>query len=148
MKTIFLIILSVFTLNSNARAQSPEPTTQEITFIDSRLFDGLLAQELEKGNDVIEVKITGRMSTNNLPARIDKWITAVGENGQVTLKASEPAPQAKFFLTLLPIIFSSLKQYSDERIFEAAKKYNATILYRLDATGDSSIHQIVFSRKK
>jgi len=48
----------------------------------------------------------------------------------------------------LPMIFSAFQSTSEDRLLEPAKNYNASILYRRDANGETSIERIVFTRKK
>lgn len=148
MKTTTLCVLALATCLTTAHAQTAGIKHSQITFLDSKLFDGQLSKELQGDNDTVEVKITGKMSLNNIPARVDKWITIVGENGELVVKATDPALEPKFLFALIPFIYSFLKQTNDERTFESAKKYNATILYRIDASGDSLIDKIIFTRKK
>lgn len=130
-------------------ANVPAPTT--LTFLDSKLFDNLLSKELGAEKDVVEVIISGKMSLNSISGRIDKWITAVGENGEVSVVASEPSLKPKFIgalLSAIPTIFSYMKKSNDERTLEPAKKYNAIITYQVDRNGESMIEKIVFTRKK
>jgi hypothetical protein len=166
MKTLFVTALFLLT-HTAVLAQTPEsPQTVQsadavtatekvapkpITFLDSKLFDNMLSKELSVEKDVVEVAISGKMSLNNIPARIDKWISLVAENGEVQLVATEPALKPKFvmgLLSLIPTVYSYFKKTSEERTLEPAKKYNATIIYQLDKNGESIIEKIVFTRRK
>ncbi|MFA9215796.1 MAG: hypothetical protein ACEQSK_01700 [Sphingomonadaceae bacterium] len=120
-----------------------------LTFLDSTLFDNMLSRELGKGNKEVEVLISGKMSLNNIPPRVDKWITAVAEQGEVTLKPVDSALRPKFVLGLLPVVYSFLKQANSERQVSAAGKYNASVVYHVDKnSGESVIDKIVFLKKK
>lgn len=154
---VMLVVL--ISVSSGSMAQSAEtvaPATpalkpQVITFLDSKLFDNQLSKELAGDKEVVEVNISGKMSLNNIPARIDKWITVVGENGEVTVVASESTLKPKFvgtLLSLIPTVFSFMKKSSEERTLEPAKKYNAVLSYQVDKNGESIIEKIVFTRKK
>jgi len=120
----------------------------QVTFFDSRLFDSSLSKELSGDADVVEVNISGKVSLNNIPTRMDQWLTTVGENGELTLKQAEPQLKAKFIGALAPVVFAMIKQFSVERTLDPAKKYNATIQYVVDRNGESSIEKIVFTKKK
>lgn len=119
---------------------------QGLTFFDSKLFDSKLSQELGSGKDRVEVEISGKVTLAAIPERIDKWITRVGEEGKVEIREGPSRTRAIF--ALLPMLFSAFQQASEERMLEPAKDYNATIIYRRDAGGDTLIDRIVFTRRQ
>jgi hypothetical protein len=129
-----------------AQAQAPAPA--QVTFFDSKIFDGSLSRELGREADTVEVTINGKVSLNSIPQRMDQWLSTVGENGELTLKQAEPQLKPKFVLALAPMVFTMLKQFNSERTYEPAKKYNATVQYVVDRNGESTIEKIVFTRKK
>ncbi|MFA7279724.1 MAG: hypothetical protein WC100_06490 [Sterolibacterium sp.] len=119
---------------------------QGLTFVDLKLFDAKLSQELNSGKDRVEVEMSGKVPLNDIPERIDKWVSRVGEQGSVEIRE---VPRTRMVIfSLLPMIFSAFQSTSEERMLEPAKYYNASILYRRDANGESSIERIVFTRKK
>lgn len=137
----------VFGATGSAGAQAApaaEGSRAQLTFMDSRLFDGRLSKEMEGRRDVIDVEVVGKVSLSSIPTRMDKWIAAVGESGQVELK---PAERTRSIFALVPAVFSFLKQVNEERMLSQAKDYNAVIYYRKDDSGDSTIERIVFRRK-
>ncbi|GJJ00727.1 hypothetical protein RugamoR64_12650 [Duganella rhizosphaerae] len=131
-------------------AETPAPAADSapITFLDSTLFDNLLSRELGKGKNEVEVNISGKISLNSIPPRVDKWITAVAEQGEVTLKPADPALKPKFILALLPVVYSFIKQANAERSMNSANQYNAQVIYHIDKSGESVIDKIVFVKKK
>src|SRR5471030_1300253 len=136
---------------SAAAAATPTATPEvpPITFLDSTLFDNMLAKELSAGKGTVEVAVSGKMSLNSIPARVDKWITAVAEKGEVTLQPQDASLKPKFVFALIPVVYSFLKQANSERSVNNANDYNASVLYHVDrATGESVIDKIVFVRKK
>lgn len=120
---------------------------QGLTFLDSKLFDSRLSQELGTGKDKIEVEVSGKVPLSAIPERIDKWVTRVAETGSVEVKETQ-ALRTRSLFGLIPMLFSAFERASEERQLEPAKDYNATILYKRDATGDTIIDRIVFTRKK
>jgi len=119
---------------------------QSLTFVDLKLFDAKLSQELNGGKDRIEVEMSGKVPLNDIPERIDKWVSRVGEQGSVEIRE---VPRTRMVIFgLLPMIFSAFQSTSEDRLLEPAKNYNASILYRRDANGETSIERIVFTRKK
>ncbi|MES2322581.1 MAG: hypothetical protein V4633_10000 [Pseudomonadota bacterium] len=147
---ILALALSAMAASACAQVQDVKEAAPpaSVTFLDSKLFDNMLSKELGANKETVEVTITGKMSLNSIPARVDTWITAVGENGELTLRPQDPALKPKFILGLIPIVYSFIKQQNIERTFEPAKKYNASIIYHVDRNGESLIDKIVFVRKK
>lgn len=133
-----------FSAAGQAQGTTAEGGRTQLTFMDSRLFDGRLAKEMEGHRDTIDVEVVGKVSLSSIPVRIDKWIAAVGESGQVELK---PAERTRSLFALVPAVFSFLKQVNEERMLTQAKDYNAVIYYRKEESGDTTIERIVFRRK-
>lgn len=46
------------------------------------------------------------------------------------------------------MIFEGLKRMREEKMYEPACNYDATILYHKDAGGDTLIDKVIFTRKK
>lgn len=134
-----------------APAAAPEPAAPppaSVVFLDSSLFDNALASQLSAGKDQVEVAITGKISLNAIPQRMDKWITAVATKGEVALTQQADAPlKPKFVLGLLPTIFSFIKMARAENMVDPATKYNASIQYHLDRSGEAVIDKILFVKK-
>ena len=152
-KKTAILALALATLSAGACAQDAKDAKEQappasVTFLDSKLFDNMLSKELGANKETVEVTITGKMSLNSIPARVDTWITAVGENGELTLRPQDSSLKPKFIIGLIPIVYSFIKQQNIERTFDPAKKYNASIIYHVDRNGDSLIDKIVFVRKK
>ncbi|GAB2872218.1 hypothetical protein GCM10027277_46840 [Pseudoduganella ginsengisoli] len=135
-----------------AAAPAPEepaaPPPASVVFLDSSLFDNALSSQLASGKDQVEVAITGKISLNAIPGRMDKWITAVASKGEVALTQQAEAPlKPKFVLGLLPTIFSFIKMARTENLVDPATKYNASIQYHLDRSGEAVIDKILFVKK-
>lgn len=130
-------------------AETPAPPPPaSVVFLDSSLFDNALSNQLSSGKDQVEVAITGKISLNSIPQRMDKWITAVATKGEVALTQQADAPlKPKFVLGLLPTIFTFIKMARAENLVDPATKYNATIQYHLDRSGEAVIDKIVFVKK-
>lgn len=127
-------------------APEPRPATVALSFLDSRLFDGRMAQELAREPKVLEVQLLSRVSLSSIPARLDRWVAIVGEHGQLRLQAVEGPPTRSLF-GLVGAVFDAVKEFREQRVLELAKPYNATLFYRRDANGDALIERIVFERK-
>lgn len=149
-----LLLLFAGAVNAQTNDQVPaQPAFQaalpnQMTFFDSKLFDAKLSKEMETGKNRIEVEVTGRVQLSSIPDRIDRWVTKVGEEGKVEVKQSEPAVRTRSLFGIIPMIFEGFKRMKEERMYEPASNYDATILYRKDAAGDTLIEKVIFTRKK
>ncbi len=150
MKTFsrFALLLSFIASPAFAQQNAAPDTSAPLTFMDSKLFDGRLSKELATGKDTVEVEISGKVSLNSLPGRIDKWITVVGEHGKLEVKPADNAPKSRSFFGIASTIYSFIESVRSESVFEPATQYNATVYFRKDASGDSLIDRIIFTKKK
>jgi hypothetical protein len=122
-----------------------------LTFMDSKLFDGKLARELESGNDVVEIEVSGRIPLNNIPARIDRWLVTSADEGTVETLPSPPKAHTKGVFVLIPMVFSAfgyLKNMREEKMYDTAKQYDTKIYYRKEENGESLIDKIVLVKRK
>jgi len=153
---IFALLLGLLAASADAQNYEqvpPQPALQlvipnQVTFFDSKLFDAKLSKELEAGKSRVEVEVMGKVPLSNIPERIDRWITKVGEEGKVEMKQSDPAVRTRSFFGIIPMIFEGFRRMKEERMYEPASQYDATILYRKDAAGDTLIDRVIFTRKK
>ncbi len=145
---LFALLPSFIVAPAFAQPSAAPDSTAPLTFMDSKLFDGRLSKELATGKDTVEVEISGKVSLNSLPSRIDKWITVVGEHGQLEVKPADSAPKTRSFFGIASTIYSFIESVRSEAVFEPATQYNAVIYFRKDAGGDSLIDRIIFTRKK
>jgi hypothetical protein len=133
-------------------AGDAKPATEvkraRVTFLDSKLFDGQLSKELDAGNDAVEIDFLGKVSLNNIPQRIDRWISIVGEKGAVNIKPAEQALKPKFLFDIVELIYTGVQRSNEEKMLDPVRQYDAVIFYALDASGEPRIDKIVFSRRK
>lgn len=130
---------------------TPAENQSSVTFMDSKLFDGRLAKELQSGHDSVEIQISGRMPLNNIPSRIDRWLVVSADEGTVETLASPPSTHTRGFFLIAPMVFSAYGYFTkmrDEQLYETAKKYDTKIYYRKDSNGDSLIDRIVLVKRK
>ncbi|CAB1370039.1 hypothetical protein [Denitratisoma oestradiolicum] len=145
-----MLLLSASVLAQNWSEETSRPVIQpqsQVTFFDSKLFDSRLSKELESGRGKVEVEVNGRIPLSNIPGRMDRWITEVAETGSVEIREAEPETRTRAIFGLLPMIFSAFQRMGEDRLYSPAKNYNATMLYKKDASGDVMISKIVFTRK-
>lgn len=143
---LFALLLFIAFSQGGVRESMAQESAASLTFMDSKLFDGRLSKELASGKRTVEVEISGRVSLNSLPSRIDKWITVVGEHGNLEVKPSEVQKSRSFF-GIVSTVYSFVESVRAESVFEPATQYNAIVYFRKDPSGDSLIERIIFTKK-
>ena len=134
--------------SAETKAPVPEGKRAKVIFLDSKMFDGQLSKELGAENDTVEVDILGKISLNRIPERMDRWISLVAEKGSVNIKAADQGLKPKFIFDLVQMVYAGVQHNNEERMLEPAHKYDATIFYSIDSTGESKIEKIVFVKRK
>lgn len=133
-----------------AETQPPAPEADpSLLFIDSKLFDGRLYHELSKQPAKLEITMPGRVELTDLSPRLDRWLSVVGENGQMTLQET-PDPstvQQKGLFSVIPMIFSLVSAVREALMYAEAKRYNGTLYYHRDNDGNAVVDRIVLQKK-
>lgn len=143
---IFAAIVSTVSAAWAAESSAP-PAHPAIIFIDSRVFDARLAKELDKGGKQVEVMIEGKMSINQIPPRLDKWLAQVSENGTVELRVQENLGRNRSLFSLVDMVFSAIQGFQESLMLRSANSYNAVIYYRREASGDALVDHVEFNKR-
>jgi hypothetical protein len=125
-----------------------QAANEKISFFDSRIFDAKLGKELEQGKDSVEIDVSGKVLLNNIPSRIDRWISKSAEEGKVEIKQHVAS---RSWFSLVPLVFNAfgiMKNYQEEKALNFAKNYDTVIFYRNDERGEAVINKIVMTRRK
>ena len=64
---------------------------KQIDFFDSEVFDYKLGLSLIRNLPVVEVKVIAPFTTNAIPERIEKWLSAVDQHGGKVEVKPDPA---------------------------------------------------------
>lgn len=129
------------------------PSVAEVTFIDLPKFDNDLAHALASGQPSVEVSFYLRTTPNDLPQRLQRWLTSVEQNGghlNIKQPEGELAPKNPAVLVgLLGGLWSSLKALSeirDRQRLDATAGHDAALHLSRNPQGDVLIEKIVFTR--
>ena len=131
------------------------PTGARLSFLDISKFDRDLSGSLQDRNASVEVAFYDRVSPNNVPDRLQKWISVVEVNGGKVLVEPPPnelvsrSPLAA--LSLIGTLITSIKgfaQFNSEKIYESAKGRDAVISLERNSNGDVVIKAIKFVSRK
>ena len=141
----FLSLVGVF----QAQGQTaPEP----IRFIDLSKFDTDLERALKDNKETVNVMFYEKTSPNNMPNRLQKWVTAVEKSGgkiDVEPPPDEPRPRSPAMLIgLLGGLWSSIKAWGEIResaMLDAAKARNVLIHLERNTAGEIIVGKVTFS---
>ena len=131
------------------------PTGARLSFLDISKFDRDLSGSLQDKNASVEVAFYDKVSPNNVPDRLQKWISVVEVNGGKVLVEPPPnelvsrSPLAA--LSLIGTLITSIKglaQFNSERIYESAKGRDAVITLERGSNGDVPVKAIKFVMRK
>jgi hypothetical protein len=123
---------------------------QDLSFMDAQYFDQAVADLMQQSASQINVGLPTRFTTNKVPERLDKWLSAVqNSGGKVQLKPTSEAKSANLALeTLLYAAYSIYETYQANLMYSPASNYNA-VLYYSKAIGseDTWIEKVVFTQR-
>jgi hypothetical protein len=91
----------------------------------------------------IEIDILTPFSSNNVPKRLDGWLSAISENGgEVKTKPADGEKIIKSLKIILGNIYQEFTRYAP------AKNYSvAELIYRRDESGEAMIEKIIFKKR-
>jgi hypothetical protein len=126
----------------------------KLSFLDISKFDRDLSGSLQDKNKTVEVAFYDKVSPNNVPDRLQKWISVVeADGGKVSV---EPPPNELVSrnplaaLSLVGTLFTTIKgfaKFNSERIYESAKGRDAVISLQRSSTGEVLISTIKFIKR-
>ena len=126
-----------------------------IMFIDTQKFDNELSSSLSTIKEPVEVNFYSPITPNEIPPRLEKWLTMIDKSGGKIIIASpvgEPAPKSP---ALLLGLFSGLwnaftilgKESASKSMEDAAKGRDANIQLARNAQGTLYIQKITFNER-
>lgn len=126
-------------------------TGARLSYLDIAKFDRDLSIALKDKNNSVEVAFFDKVSPNNVPDRLQKWISVIDSSGGKVLVEPPPnefvsrSPMAA--LSLIGTLISTVKtfaKFNSERIYETAKGRDAVISLERNNTGQVVIKTIKF----
>ena len=149
--------LALASCAATAQLSSPvetAPSGAKINFLDISKFDRDLSGSLQDRNSSVEVAFFKRVSPNNVPERLQKWIFAVEDDGEQILVEPPPnelisrSPMAA--ISLVGTLFTSSEGFAklnSERVYESAKGRDAVITLERNNKGEVVINAIKFIKR-
>ena len=128
-------------------------TTKKLQFLDMTKFDSDMRVSIASNVDEVEVDFYDKVSPNKTPERLQKWLTAVENNGgtiNIEPPPNEMVPKSPFALiSLLGTLWTQITKitdYLDNKNEYAVKNRNATITLERNPQGEVVITKVVFSK--
>ena len=117
---------------------------KEVQFMDTTGFDYKLSASLEAKLPSVDVLFPAVITLNNIPARIDKWLSVVEKfGGKVEIQA-DPEPGRGLITEIFSIFIKAFEAAEEKLIYAPAKGYNVLVSYQ-SKTG--IITKMTFTRK-
>lgn len=136
-----------FLLLSACAPQNPAAGTapqKDVQFMDTTGFDYRLSASLEAKQEQVDVTFPAVITLNNIPERMDKWLSKVEKfGGKVEIQA-EPEPGRGLITEIFSIFIKAFEAAEERLIYAPAKDYNVLVSYKA-TTG--IITKMAFVRK-
>jgi len=117
---------------------------KEVQFMDTTGFDYKLSASLEAGQQSVDVLFPAVITLNNIPERIDKWLSKVEKfGGKVEIQA-EPEPGRGLITEIFSIFIKAFEAAEEKLIYASAKDYNVLVSYK---SQNGIITKMTFTRK-
>lgn len=142
-----LILLSACA--SDARMERIEEANEEpekiIDLMDSEVFDYKLGYSLIRNLERVEIKIISPFNANNIPERIEKWLSAIDESGGTVTMVKDPRyiKQRGIISEAIDLAIVAYDAIKKNVLYAATDDYNAEVFYNIN-TGDITKIEFVF----
>jgi hypothetical protein len=158
MKISLLILTLVFSMSAcqtmSTKVDNQEGISTTVSFIDLEGFDADLALALRSSAAPITVEFLEKPSPNDTPARLQKWVSQVRENGgkvKVEMPKNELTPKNPF--AIFGIIgslwsgASAISKMSEQQKYKSANGRDAIIKLERNDAKELVIEQVIFVKK-
>lgn len=102
----------------------------EVQFLDSFSFDRKLSASLGAGQPQVDVLFPAVITLNNIPERMDKWLSKVEKfGGKVEIQA-EPEPGRGIITEIFSLFIKIYEAAEEKLVYDPAKNYNVLVRYK------------------
>jgi len=103
---------------------------KDVQFMDTTGFDYKLSASLEAKQEQVDVLFPAVITLNNIPERMDKWLSKVEKfGGKVEIQA-EPETGRGIITEIFSIFIKAFEAAEEKLIYAPAKDYNVLISYK------------------
>jgi hypothetical protein len=126
--------------------QSQGKPQAQLDLFDSISFDSQLSNSLSAKLPMVTVRVIAPFTANNIPERIDKWMSAVRKyDGKIELKPDPDYPSSRSFGMIFDLLKTVFNLAKDILIYSKAENYNLDLYYK---DGSGEVTKFVFVRKE
>ena len=143
------------TNNLNGTAITKEAVQDKLNFVDISRFDRDLHDALVHQSEPVTVAMYDKVSPNNTPDRLQKWLNAVERNGgkvEIEPPPNELVPRNPLALiSLVGGLWNAVKattEIHDKQVTQAVRGRDAVISLERNAQGQIVVGKIVFKKNK
>ncbi|WP_027474974.1 hypothetical protein [Curvibacter gracilis] len=136
-----------------AQTEASAVARPAIPFLDLPRFDKELAEALQADQAEVGVSFYGKVTPNDVPVRLQKWLTAIEQSGgrlDVSPPPGDVTPRnPALLLGLVSGLWSALKTWGeikDSQVLQAAGGHQARLVLNKTAGGEVFIERVVFER--
>ena len=124
-----LVFLALFACAPQNPAAGTQPQ-KEVQFLDTTGFDYKLSASLGAKQEQVDVLFPAVITLNNIPERIDKWLSRVEKfGGKVEIQA-EPEAGRGLITEIFSIFIKAFEAAEEKLIYAPAKDYNVLVTYK------------------
>ena len=154
-KLALFCVLMISVVISGCQSTPLKDAKPNVTFIDTQKFDSDLTASLESIKKPVEVTFFNPVSPNEIPARMEKWLSLVEKSGgkiNISTPANEPTPKnPALIFGLFSGLWNAIKMYRTETagksMEDAVKGRDANITLARNPQGNLFIQKIVFDER-
>jgi len=124
--------------------------SQQLTFINSQVFDNNLSKAMESEVGEIVVEVASRFSLDVLPERVEGWLVHIQQSGGKVEAAAQPT-QTEVAMRGMPVVEvielalayreKAKKKAETKAMYSPADTYHATLYYQ---TESGTVDRVVF----
>ena len=148
------LILLVCSCSSTPDISKLSEPTNQLSFVDIGKFDTDLSNSLSQKFESVNIVFYEKVSPNQMPARLQKWVSSVEQSGgQVSVEPppGELAPKDPFtVIGLLSSIIGGAKNFAEfktNRAYDVAKGRDAVISLERNTKGEVVVAKIQFTKR-
>jgi hypothetical protein len=131
---------------NSARSIFSNSNTANIHFNNTGVFDQDLKEAMSARVKTITVTVVGDISVNQMPERLEKWLSAVRYKGNTVEFVPEPKPKSPVF-SIIAEIREFVNWLNEASWYEFAENYQALVFFEPREPKDGKIKRIEFRRK-
>ncbi len=148
------VILSLFACSSEPKLSKATDLSNDLSFVDIGKFDADLSSSLSQQYESVNVSFYEKVSPNQIPDRLQKWVSSVEQSGgRVSIEPppGEVAPKDPF--TIIGLIASMIggaknfAEFKTNRTYDSAKNRDAVISLERNPKGEVVVAKIQFLKR-